>query len=266
MNSLFADVIVQEGQVTRLKVERWKGTWAAPGGKQLKYIKLNVKKWHQEFPREGDDKVIQAIKDSNGSLDVTIERYPISYSANTEDYKFLKKHRRLFSGKVSPKLNLTGHLLFGKIPSNSDKKSYILLRKPTFNSRKGEMSIPYYGDDYKTEQEAAQTNNFAAIYNNAPARPGSSMTREYSIEEFRGTVWKRKGYRLKFNEDGSTTLKVGFLKKYRSEADSVKIKEGSNPPRIMGTYHYLDVLDDGKCLLSTDPNDQFPEDCFRQVR
>lgn len=266
ISSLFADIIIDEGEVTHMTLTKWKGTWAAPGGKQLKYVKLKVTKWHQEYARKGDEKIIEALEAGDGILDVTIERYPISYSADTSDYKFLKKHRRFFTGKVSPKLSLTGHLLHGKIPSNSDKKEYILLRKPTFKSRKGVMSIPYYGDDYKTDQESAQERNFQAVYSSSSSPKAFKDLSSLSVEDFKGTVWKRKGYRLKFNDDGSTTLRVGFFKKYNSDADSVKIKEGSNPPRIIGTYHYLDVLDNGNCLLSTDPNDKFPEDCFRQVK
>ena len=139
----FADVVVEKAIVTKISVDKWKGSWAAPGGKYVKFFRIKLLKYHVENETEGDKKIIDAIDEETMELDITLERYPATYiGGGSPLVKFFKRHIGFFSKKISPELSVSGTLRFGRIPSNSDREEYNLLVDPVFQSRKGVLSIP----------------------------------------------------------------------------------------------------------------------------
>ena len=141
--SLTADVVVEKAIVTKISVDKWKGSWAAPGGKYVKFFRIKLLKYHVENETEGDKKIIDAIDEETMELDITLERYPATYiGGGSPLVKFFKRHIGFFSKKISPELSVSGTLRFGRIPSNSDREEYNLLVDPVFQSRKGVLSIP----------------------------------------------------------------------------------------------------------------------------
>lgn len=72
LNYVCGDVMVTDGQVTRLNVEHWKGTWAAPGGNFIEKLKIKVKEYKIVNPTESDAKIIKASK-VNGDHTVILD-------------------------------------------------------------------------------------------------------------------------------------------------------------------------------------------------
>ena len=159
---VFADIIIEEGQIKRIRVTKWKGNWAAPGGKHLEHISIVVTQWKQGEKHENDAKIIEAIN-SGDEFEVKLANYPISYSAPNHDYKWLKKHRIIFSGKVRPKLSVVGTLRVGA-ESEYNSKHAIYLYEPTLSSRRGSMFLPRVGSGKISTERAGAQANFQTIY------------------------------------------------------------------------------------------------------
>ena len=149
LNYVCGDVMVTDGQVTRLNVEHWKGTWAAPGGNFIEKLKIKVKSYKIVNPTESDAKIIKAIE-SGEHFEVFLASRASTYSADHKDYNYLVKHHVPFSKRVFPRLNFIG-LLKWHITNNSeyndDSKSYepitqILIYNPSFESKWGSYRNP----------------------------------------------------------------------------------------------------------------------------
>ena len=165
----FCDVVIEKAIVTKISVDKWKGSWAAPGGKYVKYFRIKLLKYRQENESEADQKIFDAIDPETGELDVTLESYPATYIAGGSPLvKFFRRHIGFFSGKVKPELQVVGTLRFGKIPSNSDRKDYNLLIDPIFTSRKGILDIKKWSvsknPSSPTNTETLRKSNFLELY------------------------------------------------------------------------------------------------------
>lgn len=129
------------------------------------------------------------------------------------------------------------------------------------------FSLENHKPKYPSAPSSSSKKKFEAIYNRAPASPGSSSAR-FTLSDFAGTTWKNhERYLLKFDETGTTTTlsfkKNLFTKKKSVVSKGVTIREGSDPQVIVGTYHFLKILDNGNCLLPTG-GAEFPGECFRK--
>ena len=107
--SLYAEVKILDGQVTRLKVERWKGTWAAPGGNYIERLHIKASQFEQVNPSPEDEKILEALE-SGEPFEIHLASRAATYYANDEDYKYLVKHHVPFSTRVFPKLKFQGTL------------------------------------------------------------------------------------------------------------------------------------------------------------
>jgi len=138
----FTNVIIEEAIVSEISVDKWKGSWAAPGGKYVKFLKIKIIKYRLESETPEDQKMLDSIDPETGEMEVTLEKYPGTYiGGGAPLVKFFKKHISFFSKKVKPELKVVGTLRFGKIPSNTDRNDYNLLVDPVFTSRKGVLDI-----------------------------------------------------------------------------------------------------------------------------
>lgn len=143
---LFSDVKVVDGEITRLEVERWKGTWAAPGGNYIEKLKIKVHEHQLVNPDENDEKIIELIQ-SGESFDVLLGSYASSFSASNEDYKYLLKHHVPFTTRVFPRLKFNGILQWNISKNeeyNEETSKYepiteILLIRPDYTSKWGEF-------------------------------------------------------------------------------------------------------------------------------
>ena len=165
----FADVVIEEALVTKVSVDKWKGSWAAPGGKYVKFLRIKLIKYYQENPSEDDQKILDAIDPETGELDVTLESYPATYIVGGAPLvKFFRRHIAFFSGSVKPELRVVGTLRFGKIPSNSDRNDYNLLVDPIFTSRKGILDIKKWSvsenPSSPSNVETLHKRNFQELY------------------------------------------------------------------------------------------------------
>ncbi|MCJ8345945.1 hypothetical protein MJH12_10420 [bacterium] len=268
-STAFSEITITEAKVVEMQMKRVKGNWAAPGGREISSMTLKVSAWEQNKVDEHDDEIIELLNSSE-TIEVAQERGLASNFANNDDYKFLKRHRSLFSNKVRPKIDLTGRLLrtkkYGYVGDDEDKFQ-IVLRNPTYTSRKGSITVPHYErPSAPVIAKISSQNKFDALY--AADQTNSVAEGAFSIGDFANTKWKNsQKYILQFDETGTTTTlsykKFIFSKKKSVESKDVYIREGSDPQIIVGTYHFLKILDDGSCLLPTG-GAEYPTDCFRK--
>ena len=144
---LFADVIVEDGQVTRLKVERWKGTWAAPGGNYIERLHIKVNQFKVVNQTEEDKAILEAIE--NGEpFEIHLASRAATYFADTSDYKYFLKHHVPFTTRVFPKLKFNGVLKWHVTDNDEwneesgefESITEILLDDPNFKSKWGELN------------------------------------------------------------------------------------------------------------------------------
>ncbi|MCO4782626.1 MAG: hypothetical protein KC646_09920 [Candidatus Cloacimonetes bacterium] len=265
----FGEITITDAQVTAMQMKKVKGNWAAPGGREISSMTLKVKAWKQNKVDENDDKIIEFLK-SQDSIEVSQERGLASNYASNDDYKFLKRHRSLFSNKARPKIDVVGRLLrykkHGYVPEGDDKLVTVL-RNPTYSSRKGAITVPHYETaSAPVSSKVATKSKFDVLY--AGEAEAEHVEGKFTLADFANTKWKNnQKYVLEFDETGENTelsyKKFIFSKKVSVTSNDVTIRENSDPQIIVGTYHFLQILDDGTCLLPTGGAD-YPEDCFKK--
>ncbi|PCJ19333.1 MAG: hypothetical protein COB02_08060 [Candidatus Cloacimonadota bacterium] len=160
----FCEITITDAQVLSMEMEKVKGNWGAPGGKRINSMILKVKSWEQNKVDENDDFIIKVLE-SQETIEISQEKGLASNFANNDDYKFLKRHKSLFSNKVRPKINVTGRLIRHK--SFGYNAKYInFLRNPTYTSRKGTITVPHYekASAPTTSKLTSKTNKFDALY------------------------------------------------------------------------------------------------------
>lgn len=262
----FGEVTITDAQVVAMEMKKVKGNWAAPGGREISSMTLKVKSWKQDKVDENDEKIIDFLK-TQDTIEVSQERGLASNYANNDDYKFLKRHRSLFSNKARPKIDVVGRLLrykkHGYVPDGADKLVTVL-RNPTYKSRKGTITVPHYESPSAPVTEKVNSKSkFDALYASTEVQEGL-----FTLADFADTKWKNsQKYVLEFDGTGENTelsyKKFIFSKKKSVTSNDVSIREGSDPQIIVGTYHFLQILDDGSCLLPTG-GAEYPGDCFRK--
>jgi hypothetical protein len=263
----FTEITITDAKVTSMEMKKVKGNWAAPGGREISSMTLKIKSWRQDKVDENDDKIIEFIK-SQDTIEISQERGLASNYANNDDYKFLKRHRSLFSNNVRPKVDVVGRLLRYKNQDPYGEDEFVtVLRNPTYTSRKGTITVPHYENpSAPVASKANAKSKFDALYA-SDVKP-ELQDGKFTLADFANTTWKNnQKYILEFDETGENTglsyKKSIFSKKVSVTSNDITIREGSDPQIIVGTYHFLKVLDDGTCLLPTGGAD-YPGDCFKK--
>tara|TARA_Y100000589_G_C27065785_1_gene593256 strand:- start:336 stop:863 length:528 start_codon:yes stop_codon:yes gene_type:complete len=139
INVISADVIVEEGQIVRLKIDRYRGTWTIPPGNFVERLKIKVTKFSVVNGNEDDKRIVEAIE-SGQSFDVILADRALTYSMYRDDadYKYLSKHNVRLTSLVRPNLYFTGTLQYGV--NNYETIEAINLVMPVFSSELGKFS------------------------------------------------------------------------------------------------------------------------------
>ena len=164
INSLHADLIVKEGQVVRMKIERFWGSWEADPCNYIERLKIIVKKYKIVNENDTDKRIIEAIE-SGKPFDILLGKKAKScamYEGN-KDYKYLAKHNVPLTSFIRPKMYLTGKLRYTRY--NGSMKTAISLIEPTFTSKLGQFFQEGYTSS-KSEINYHQQSQFDLIHDN----------------------------------------------------------------------------------------------------
>ena len=164
ISSLQADVIVKEGQIVRMKIERFWGSWDQDACNYIEQLKIIVKKFKVTNENESDRLIIEAIN-SGKPFDILLAKKAKSYAMyeGNKDYKYLAKHNVPLTSLVRPKMYVTGKLRYTRY--NSSMKTAISLIEPTFTSKLGQ----FYQEGYtssKSELNVKQQRQFDLLHEN----------------------------------------------------------------------------------------------------
>ena len=164
INSLHADVIVEKGQIVRMKIERFWGSWEVDPYNYIERLKIIVTKYRVVNENEEDKRILDAIK-SGKSFDILLAKKAKNNTMydDNKDYKYLAKHNLSLTSFVKPKMYVSGRLKYTNY--NSAKETAISLIEPTFTSKLGQ----FYQEGYtssKKELNYQQQRQFELLHEN----------------------------------------------------------------------------------------------------